>query len=111
MMSIACLFEWPLVSYAQYLELESWLEASGKVNRRNISYEGTRMMAIGVWDSQPALYLFLNCKLGGSPTSERLPRPHVTTWSLPGAGVEEDNPAFQMMASAVYQIGLSNSLN
>ena len=111
MMSIACLFEWSSVSYAQYLELEAWLEASGKVNRKNIAYEGMRMMAIGVWDSQPALYLFLNCGFGGAPTSGRLPRPQVTTWSLPGGSVVEDNPAFQMMSAAVYQTGLLDSLN
>lgn len=110
-MSIACLFEWPRVSYAQYLELEAWLETSGKVNRKNIAYEGTRMVAIGVWDSQPALYLFLNCGLWGAPTPGRLPRPQVTTWSLPGGSVDEDSPAFQMMSAAVYQTGLLNSLN
>lgn len=110
-MSIACLFEWPRVSYAQYLELEAWLEASGKVNRKNIAYDGTRMMAIGVWDSQPALYLFLNCKLGGTSTSGRLPLPRVATWSMPGASVDEDSPAFQMMSAAVYQSGLLDSRN
>jgi hypothetical protein len=110
-MSFACLLEWPQVSYAQYLALAEKLESSGKVSRRNIAYDGTRLIVIGVWESQPALSLFLNYGLGAALSGVHLPHPRVTTWSLPGPSAAEDTQASQMMAAALLQIGLENNWN
>jgi hypothetical protein len=109
-MPTACLFEWSQVSPTQHADLLEMLEASGKFSLKNAEYDGRRFIAIGVWETEPALTYFINFHLREILRKTGLAQPSVSTWSIPASseGVEQ---AVQMMAAKVFQYWRVDSCN
>lgn len=83
-MAIACLFEWSWLSREQYLALLPMLNGSGEFCSVNTCYDGERLIAILVWESEQALDLFRSTFLHKYLARAGISEPSVKTWSLEG---------------------------
>lgn len=85
-MSIACLFEWPLVTPAQLEQLEASLDWPRHLGNERWAYEaspqGGRLVVIDVWETRAALDLFLETCFEQMLLSAGLPKPSIKSWKI-----------------------------
>ena len=83
-MAIACLFEWSCLSREQYLALLPLLNGSGEFCSVNTCFDGERLIAILVWESERALDLFRSTCLRKYLARAGIAEPFTKAWSLGG---------------------------